>query len=152
MCRTLAWSICVGLMIFAQPATGFVSFVPSVRLRNNPQRQGICSVDYHSEGDPLQYVGPIGDRSKMEAGVEIGDIGLEVLVGPSMAAEGRGLTESSSASMSSLPCLELLVSAIPVQKYACWIVSPYIQFFFPFTLFSLFLGTCTYIPSCVGDT
>jgi hypothetical protein len=124
--RRLASSVCVYLVFLVQPATGFISLVPSLGLRNNPQRHGICSkVDAHSEGDPLQYLGPVGDRSKMEAGVEIGDIGLEVLVGPSMAAEGRGLVEASSASISVIPCPTVLVSILYAQEFVCRIVLLY---------------------------
>jgi len=38
-----------------------------------------------------EYIGPLGKRDAMEAGCTVGNLGLEITIGPSQVCAGRGL-------------------------------------------------------------
>ncbi len=96
----MSWSAVLGILFLSQSVTCFLSSVTPLGLTSRKHmalaKEGLCrarksiGIRSHSDDDILPYVGPLGNRSIMEAGVEIGDLGLEVLVGPSVAAKGRG--------------------------------------------------------------
>ena len=60
----------------------------TLRMSSMTSDEGGCDDTFSSA---VEYVGPLGQADAMEAGCVVGNLGLEILIGPSRVAPGRGL-------------------------------------------------------------
>lgn len=79
-----------------------------------PQRNFFWRSIVDPSACPTAYSGPQSSISEMEAGIDIEDIGIKVLVGPSVAATGRGLFVSLGSDVDEV----VLPVATPICGYS----------------------------------